>query len=309
MDNDVNNSYNLINNTEENREIIQKLLNENISFDEVVDFDLPVLKSLFEEFDESIIEKFWNDLQELKGNKHDSSRNKTADLSQYEDICKILFEENKLMMDDLLNLEDDNIKLLLTEINEERINEFMKELHKIKKNNKDDENDEITHYFKLNKIYSEFSSLIEGINQKNKFTLQELLAMTKEEISNILIPIELNESLKQNFLSIIDMENFFKKNSFSNKLFENIKCVCLIKKIFLDKLINYSNTQSLELILFLSFTNLEEILPKDFINKLGENVSINKLYTKKDEELKNNGLNENELKLLKTQLKFQNSVI
>jgi len=209
MDNDVNNSYNLINNTEENREIIQKLLNENISFDEVVDFDLPVLKSLFEEFDESIIEKFWNDLQELKGNKHDSSRNKTADLSQYEDICKILFEENKLMMDDLLNLEDDNIKLLLTEINEERINEFMKELHKIKKNNKDDENDEITHYFKLNKIYSEFSSLIEGINQKNKFTLQELLAMTKEEISNILIPIELNESLKQNFLSIIDMENFF----------------------------------------------------------------------------------------------------
>jgi hypothetical protein len=294
-------TYQILENYQQHEQIIQNLVEQNLELTQVIDLDYEDLKSLLEEIDDIHIHSFWEDLQTLKNSKlvdqlGDYNR---EELKDFIDICRHLIESS-ISLADLQGLDDDAINYTLSDFHEAKIIHFLKTIRSLM--NAGSNLHPIIQYFQSKSLEEDYLPMIEHIISSN-ISFDELLMMNIEELFQLLSGLDINITLKNNFISIISLESFFNKNNFKDEISDNIKNICLQKKISLIELFDYSKSNILELILFLSITNLIETLPKLFVDNLIQNkFPLSELTILKKDELMRFGLEEEDFNILSNSL-------
>ncbi len=303
MKNDVPSTFSVLKQGEDYKIIVQRLSERNISLQEVLRFDYQKLKSELGDIKESDSEKFWKEIEKYKVSQ-EKINEEGFDPEQFKemiDICLVIIEAG-FNYDDLQDLDDKTIQQYLIEFNQDRQTQF---LMKVKKgnNSKEEKLDQVTDYFESKGVREEYSSLISELNYKCQTPFNELISMNKDKIREILNLLKIDEKLINNFIFIIEIEEYFTKNNFKEGLFSNLFNHFIQKKLFLENLYNISKTQDLELYLFLSVSGLMNILPQNIVETFSsKKLSLSNLLTLSNEELVKLGLNESQIKLLTNSL-------
>ena len=126
--------YKVIKNFENYTRIMQKLEEQNIVINYASELKLDALKLLLTEFEESMIESFFNDLQSFKESQNSELANgfHLKEFDDFHEICKILIESG-LNFEDTINLDDENLRNLLADFHDQnQISLFVPLLEKIK---------------------------------------------------------------------------------------------------------------------------------------------------------------------------------
>ena len=301
--NDHVSKYKVIKNFENHLKIIQKLLENGLEFSDALEFDLDTFKNFLNDFDESMIESFFTDLQSYKESQNTPLIHgySLKEFDNYREICKKLIEK-ELTLENAINLDDENIRIYLADLDDQsQISLFVSVLEKIKCSKKDEKCDkEIFNYFHSKNLSPEFNTIISKIDEK--ISLNDLLEMSKKnKLTEFLKKFESEtDSVKKDFISVLELECFFDSNNLSKETFQNLKKFLMKKKIYLNVLSSYSKNKKLEFFLLLKITKFSEETIEDLLTKtIFSNLQINIV-----EELKKVVLGETERKVLSNLLSF-----
>ncbi len=110
---------------------------------------------------------------------------------------------------------------------------------------------------------------------------------------------------ENDFVSIVELENYFNNKNLIYQIPENVKNICINKKIFKEKIKQVNNLVSLELLLFFSITNLDQTMPQSFLDFFNiYKTSLTELSSMSNEELIKLRLNNYQINQLKNALEF-----
>ena len=129
--------YKVIKNFENHLKMIQELERQKIEISIALNFDLDNLKSVlrdFNDYNESIVESFFNDLQSLKESQKTPLANgfHLKEFEDFHEICNKLIEL-EITLDDTITLDDENIRILLKDCdNQSQISQFISVLKEVK---------------------------------------------------------------------------------------------------------------------------------------------------------------------------------
>jgi hypothetical protein len=94
--------------------ILQTLIEKTVGLEEVPKLKIDQLKNLCSSIDESLIEDFWNEMHIKIGiTRNISDTKEYLNDNSFSDIYEFLFEKYEMKEDDLLDMEDENIKIIL----------------------------------------------------------------------------------------------------------------------------------------------------------------------------------------------------
>ena len=193
------------------------------------------------------------------------------ELLSYKEILDMI-NKNGLSPEDL----NEDIEILYSinskqEIDNEKIKEFINVYNTLcYKQNTD--LCEITEFLRPFDVLEKFKELISEFDKLKNVKLENLLQAKIEYFQEVLEPINIESSLKYNFFQIFKTHKFMEDNSFT-KQFKNLLKLFIRMDLSLNKLIQISQTEELDLFLLFNLIRRYTDVPQKYLDKIKDEKS------------------------------------
>ena len=193
------------------------------------------------------------------------------ELLSYKEILDMI-NKNGLSHEDL----NEDIEILYSinskqEIDNEKIKEFINVYHTLcYKQNTD--LSEITEFLRPFDVIEKFKELISEFDKLKNVKLENLLQAKIEYFQVVLETINIEGSLKNNFFQIFKTHKFMEDNSFT-KSFKNLLKLFIRMDLSLNKLIQISQTEELDLFLLFNLIRRYTDVPQKYLDKIKDEKS------------------------------------